>query len=639
MNLEVEERCIDCNEYVAIVSRQLPTRVSLEESLVYAITDCPLDSTNITVGSYLVIESDNRKYLARVVEITNQDVYSLVKSPIISLEQELSVDLTPLPRLITLELVVECVDNRCSAPVTPVKIHSRIRKPRSGEISEMLGLPKEGIEIGNISLPTGEELKGERVRLTQQALRHHILIVGTTGSGKTVLIKNIIYEVLKNNVGKVIVLDVVGHYHHVITREVDKIAVILPITSRYLQNIARDCEKLIKDKDIKDVEDIIRRVLSIICRRIVEKYLNEVFLSFGIKYHVDKIRIKYTKYVDRERNRVSITLRRIDVKANIEGIDTILELYPWALETQNVLMILPKLSAVFTAQARLFYRRILLELIREYVKHRLGEEKSKDVKSQNLKSIVRKYCINLEKLYNFMFKSISSGRGRSEVVYQYIANKIGVHKGTLENIMRGFLSLLETDLFDVHTVLDIEFEESKYRVKISIREPDYDKLFSRRYVIVDLRNTTTSQEKLIVYRVLARLYRYVENVWQNLEERSSVIIAIDEAHIFFPQTREESEKELIESYLTMLARLGRARGIGLIFATHSPDDLNDLVIQLTNTKILLRSDEKILEKLGVPAKERRIITLAPPGLAYIKTFIFRTPLLVKLDSAKTIHVG
>ena len=119
----------------------------------------------------------------------------------------------------------------------------------------------------------------------------------------------------------------------------------------------------------------------------------------------------------------------------------------------------------------------------------------------------------------------------------------------------------------------------------------------------------------------------------------NVVIFIDEAHLFFPQTREESEKEIIEQILTKLARIGRAKGIGLVFATHSPDDLNDLVLQLTNTKVILRSEEKILEKLHIPSNERKILTMAIPGLAYIKSFIYRIPIFVKLHPPKTVHVG
>jgi DNA helicase HerA-like ATPase len=36
----------------------------------------------------------------------------------------------------------------------------------------------------------------------------------------------------------------------------------------------------------------------------------------------------------------------------------------------------------------------------------------------------------------------------------------------------------------------------------------------------------------------------------------------------------------------------------VVFATYSPAGLNDLVIQLTNTKIAMRSEPKVLERMA-----------------------------------------
>ncbi len=339
-------------------------------------------------------------------------------------------------------------------------------------------------------------------------------------------------------------------------------------------------------------------------------------------------------------------MRYVDAHLEIQDLAVRVRIYPWALETADVLTVLPKLSAVFTAQARMFYRKVVTELLKEFLKSRT--KSSIDVYEDRVCEISRRFDVKLRELYDFLLSTVTEDSGgrfgkRSSMVYEIIAERIGVHKGTVENMLRGFLSLVETDLFDVQveTTLEIE-DDGKVRVHTFLMrfcEPDYDELFrSEHYVVIDLRDCTSTQQKLVVYRVLEKLYRFVDRNWRKLR-LGTVLIAIDEAHTFFPQTREESEKELIESYLTMLARLGRARGIGLVFATHSPDDLNDLVLQLTNTKIVLRSEEKILEKLGVPSQERRTLMLAHPGLAYVRSFVYKMPIFVKLEPAKTIHVG
>jgi len=69
--------------------------------------------------------------------------------------------------------------------------------------------------------------------------------------------------------------------------------------------------------------------------------------------------------------------------------------------------------------------------------------------------------------------------------------------------------------------------------------------------------------------------------------------------------------------INKLTRLGRVRRMGVVFATHSPADLNDLVIQLT--KIAMRSEPKVLERMTEYAG-----AYAQSGAAVAKSFIYRT---------------
>ncbi len=245
------EMCgVDCSKYMGIVSRQLPSIVGFSESRVHVISECPVE---MPVGSDLVIESrDGKRYLARVVESTLQDMYAIAKMLALSLEQELLVDVRPLPRLVAMDLAVKCRDYICTAPVTPVEIHSFVRFPEPGEVTKMLGLPRDGIHIGSLALPDGRPLPGEDVYLPETALRHHVLVVGTTGSGKTVFLKNLIYELLKNRLGRAVVLDIVGHYHHLLSREIASMCVILPVTSRYVRKLRKLASTLIDEVDVPD---------------------------------------------------------------------------------------------------------------------------------------------------------------------------------------------------------------------------------------------------------------------------------------------------------------------------------------------------------------------------------------------------
>jgi DNA helicase HerA-like ATPase len=107
-------------------------------------------------------------------------------------------------------------------------------------------------------------------------------------------------------------------------------------------------------------------------------------------------------------------------------------------------------------------------------------------------------------------------------------------------------------------------------------------------------------------------------------EPRPTFILIDEAHNYFPQENtEDVNKDTVEAMINRLTRLGRIRRIGVIFATHTPDDLNGLILQLTNTKIALRSEEQILEKVGLKEHAGEI-TYAQDGIAVIKSYALRT---------------
>ncbi len=133
---------IDCRSVLGYITRQMPSSVTAESAITYMITECQAE---FPVGKYLVIEGGGGvKYLARISESKIEDIYSVAKTPpVLSLEQELSMDIRYVPRLIALELVAECRGDTCGAPVTPPPIHAIVREPNPQEVSKMLSLPTE----------------------------------------------------------------------------------------------------------------------------------------------------------------------------------------------------------------------------------------------------------------------------------------------------------------------------------------------------------------------------------------------------------------------------------------------------------------------------------------------------------------
>ena len=138
-------------------------------------------------------------------------------------------------------------------------------------------------------------------------------------------------------------------------------------------------------------------------------------------------------------------------------------------------------------------------------------------------------------------------------------------------------------------------------------------------VVVDLRGFRETP-LAVVYRVLSRLFEARNEELTRGAAPPPTFIFIDEAHYYFPQegAREDFNKEA--AVINKLTRLGR---MGVVFATHSPADLNDLVIQLTNTKIAMRSEPKVLERVDM-AEYAGELAYAQSGVAVAKSFIYRT---------------
>jgi len=90
-------------------------------------------------------------------------------------------------------------------------------------------------------------------------------------------------------------------------------------------------------------------------------------------------------------------------------------------------------------------------------------------------------------------------------------------------------------------------------------------------------------------------------------EGGRAFLVVDEAHLFFPSNSERSEwASVLVRELKWVARLGRSRGISLVFSTHRPSDVDRVVFTLANTKVYMRTDVKTARDAELPQglKER-----------------------------------
>ncbi len=143
-------------------------------------------------------------------------------------------------------------------------------------------------------------------------------------------------------------------------------------------------------------------------------------------------------------------------------------------------------------------------------------------------------------------------------------------------------------------------------------------------MVVDLREfkKAPSVASAVVYRMLSRLFKARDKELARGAAPSPTFIFIDEAYYYFPQegAQEDFNKEVVEAVINKLTRLGRARKMGVVFATHSPADLNDLR-QLTNTKIAMRGEPKVLERVDMAEYAG---AYAQSGAAAAKSFNYST---------------
>lgn len=191
-----------------------------------------------------------------------------------------------------------------------------------------------------------------------------------------------------------------------------------------------------------------------------------------------------------------------------------------------------------------------------------------------------------------------------------------IHSGTIGNIVRTIKAIYDSGVVGVAIAGG------------EVGEPTYESLFARASKIaLDLGFAMDYSPRIgstmVAYRILSKLFEYRDKEYKAGRAGRPIIVVIDEAHEFFPQSgREGFEKEGMEEMINKIMRLGRVRGIGCIMATHRPQDLNDLVIELANTKIAFRSDEETLRRVGME-KNTKILETAPEGLGIIKTHAYR----------------
>ena len=595
----------------------------------------------IRVGDFIgIITLTGYVVLGRISEIRRSHAAGISsRTPVFNVP----MDYTGLetPAVVLIEPLTECPirdyeSGNCDpSPVhTPIDPLSIAFKPSSDVIAKLLALPADGVMIGQ--LYSGGRIVNVNVRIPIHTLYEHVLVVGTTGSGKTTLLKNLALALTNHvNESTVIALDLQGDYLHLvlppdrsveprILNPLSEITVILPITRTYLEEygnklmrfageyVTNETKESATIMDINEPELFGKTVAYALLREFIER-------SYG-NAEIKDIR------PDLDIHGNNIRIKRIGAVINADNTSFKLNLIPWALSFTNVYRELPRLFPIFSYRVSMIFDKIIslaMDLMSrkdldcgERLSRRSNEERCAGVitRQRTRQGIVTKNERNTQQQQQLDFDVIMSSIDCIELA----ATCMRLAWQQRENIVRGLNMIGGIGIMDVKWPQNSNF-------KAVFDEPDYREVL-RGFIDLDLRlfRENPFASSVIVYRILDGIFGVRDMELKNGLEPKPTFILIDEAHNYFPQgNTEDVNKDTVEAMVNRLTRLGRVRRIGVVFATHTPDDLNGLVLQLTNTKIALRSEGQILEKIGLKEMANEI-AYAQDGVAVIKSYALRT---------------
>jgi DNA helicase HerA-like ATPase len=609
------------------------------------------------IGEYVAVvePKSGRLVLLRIVAIERRDELAVigVEPPLSSYEFKPEpsglLTTTRVKARILLELDPE-VDSEPVPATIGLEPQSPVIDPKPEVLAKLLGLRSErGPVIGSLATPSGLVKGGAlTVRLPYRALLQHVLITGTTGSGKTTLIKNMIasmYSEWSQSTPVVVAVDMnqdfiqlpleparspsdpVALTAYKGVRPPRALVVVTPLPLRVVEGvyeefsvdrislleIARSIARMYYEESIeplmgakmRDLNCLVKEGRSVVCR--AQAPWGPLVL---VPYVIN------TTILDSDK--VSSLMPGLT-----EAARALLERIRRGFRRRSKTSLYPPLQAILGAlqayndSVRSGDRNELFESIREVIAPRVV---AKGVSDESLLRTIKLegFDRTLEDLVDDCLEVLE------------LSNP---HRETYRALYRRLLSLLDTEIVDVAVMSGWPAS----RVTL-MSEPRWEDIVSEAEmlgapIVLDLKwpmdkgLESLEGPRMAAYRMLQALIEWKHSQWARRVLGRSIVVVIDEAHQFFPQERgareEQEASRQVASMISRIARIGRARGVGLIFSTHSPKDLHDIIVQLANTKIILRTEPQHVERLDVPGEVKEVLPRLPDRLMVVLSHVYR----------------
>lgn len=502
-------------------------------------------------------------------------------------------------------------------------------------IQRIMGLPTEGVFLGYATIGDTPAFGGNAILFVPiKAFYQHVLVLGTTGSGKTTLLKNMIASVysgyrLNNEKVSLVILDPNKDYVTIPLRPLWNIIGNIPDEEIELARKAMEYINVVRGLVVllpitrTVVEEHVERAESWarVLKEISEEYLNSVFRPISSRFKWSyEIREMEVGEEPSSHGLLRYVKSRVIINYGNKTEEVEYFIVPYALRfTDFAPRELITLNPYFTRQAKDALQRILRAL---------------SSKNARLETMYDLYDALRDARYRVEERQLNKSRRvildpNKEYVIEIIRD-LAIHKSTLENMIRQIAAIIDTGIFDVYVK---GYGEDKY-----LHEPPIEGILEKHFsvfrgypIVLDLEYlqlySQADPEKtisIVAFRILNKIFE-----WKLLQSRfkletQPVFIFIDEAHRFFPsRSGIEEYIEHVSSMIDRIARLGRSRKLGLVFSTHSPKDVHDIILQLTNTKIILRMDKTHLAHLDLPVEYRDFITRSSDRVGVVRSHILR----------------